>query len=355
MKVLWVKSDFLHPTTKGGHIRTLGMLREMHRRHEIHYVAFEEGNAEGVRRSGEYSTRSYPIPFRMSRKGSLRFWTDVAASVFSPLPVHVTRPRSEAMRNQIVSLMQSIRFDALVCDFLTPVLNLPEMERWVLFQHNVEAMIWRRQAQHAPDPFRGWYLRTQAERLHRYEAEVCRTMRHVIAVSESDANVFRNDFAATRVSWVPTGVDIAYFTPNGHPLPSVPPSDLVFVGSMDWSPNVDGMEYFVQEILPLIRARKPDCTLTIVGREPSPALRKLSERDPLIRVTGTVPDVRPYLWSSRVSIVPLRIGGGTRLKIYESMAARTPVVSTSIGAEGLSGEHGREIALADTPRDFAAH
>ncbi len=132
-----------------------------------------------------------------------------------------------------------------------------------------------------------------------------------------------------------------------------PKADLVFLGSMDWLPNIDGIEYFVREILPLIRKRMPACTLAVVGRTPSAAIRALAERDSGIQVTGTVADVRPWLWGAKVSIVPLRIGGGTRLKIYESMAAGTPTVSTSIGAEGLDVSHPANIRLADTPSAFA--
>jgi glycosyltransferase involved in cell wall biosynthesis len=131
--------------------------------------------------------------------------------------------------------------------------------------------------------------------------------------------------------------------------------DLVFVGSMDWMPNIDGASWFVREVLPLIRKRRPDCTLTVAGRKPAAEITRLSETDPLIRVTGTVPDIRPWLWESKVSVVPLRIGGGTRLKIYEAMAARTPVVSTMVGAEGLEALNGENIWIADEPDDFAAH
>jgi glycosyltransferase involved in cell wall biosynthesis len=130
-------------------------------------------------------------------------------------------------------------------------------------------------------------------------------------------------------------------------------SDLVFLGSMDWMPNIDGIHWFTAEVLPLIRKRRPACILAIVGRRPAASVRKLSEKDPLILATGTVADVRPFLWGSDVAIVPLRIGGGTRLKIYEAMAARVPVVSTTIGAEGLKLSNGENILIANSPRDFA--
>jgi len=160
----------------------------------------------------------------------------------------------------------------------------------------------------------------------------------------------RELFGVTRVSEIPTGVNLEYFSP---PPAAQPRADLVFVGSMDWLPNVDGVAYFVEQILPRIRCSRPDCTLAIVGRMPPAKIRQLAERDPKIHVTGTVPDVRPFLWGSSISIVPLRIGGGTRLKIYESMAAKIPVVSTLIGAEGLAVQDNENICIADTPEDFA--
>jgi glycosyltransferase involved in cell wall biosynthesis len=165
-----------------------------------------------------------------------------------------------------------------------------------------------------------------------------------------DAQLMRDMFGISNVSPVPTGVDIDYFARPGN---AASESDLVFVGSMDYMPNVDGILYFVREILPLIRARRPDCTLTVVGRKPPREIEALGERDPGIRITGTVPDVRPYLWGASVSIVPLRVGGGTRLKIYESMAAGTAVVSTAIGAEGLLVHPPSDCRLADEPGAFA--
>jgi glycosyltransferase involved in cell wall biosynthesis len=161
----------------------------------------------------------------------------------------------------------------------------------------------------------------------------------------------RRLFGVTRVSDIPTGVNVEYFRPPVAPLPGG--ADLIFVGSMDWFPNVDGVLYFVRAILPLIRRRHPECTLEIVGRTPPPKIFRLSAADPRIRVTGTVSDIRPHLWASDVAIVPLRIGGGTRLKIYEAMAARIPVVSTTLGAEGLTVNPPHDIRIADRPEDFA--
>jgi glycosyltransferase involved in cell wall biosynthesis len=253
------------------------------------------------------------------------------------------------MRDQIAQLIGTIRFDSLVCDFLTPAPNFPDMSKVVLFQHNVETMIWRRHVEQSPDPLRKAYFRSQSDRMFSCERDLCRAAARVIAVSPLDAALMQQMFGVNAVS-VPTGVDLDYFR---RPADAPHSTDLVFVGSMDWLPNTDGVHYFVREVLPLIRQRKPDCTLAIVGRAPTPDILALAQQDPLIQVTGTVPDVRPYLWGATASIVPLRIGGGTRLKIYESMAAGTATVSTTIGAEGLDVTHPDNIRLADTSQAFA--
>jgi glycosyltransferase involved in cell wall biosynthesis len=160
----------------------------------------------------------------------------------------------------------------------------------------------------------------------------------------------REKYGVTRVGAVPTGVDVAFYTPTQAVEPG---TDLVFVGSMDWMPNIDGITWFVDEVLPLIRQKFPNCTLAVVGRKPGKEIANLGQRDALTRITGTVDDVRPWLWGAKVAIVPLRIGGGTRLKIYEAMAARTAVVSTTIGAEGLDVSPGENILIGDTPQAFA--
>lgn len=352
MKLLWVNTNFMHPTTKGGQIRTLEMLRQLHRRHEIHYVAIEDPlHPEGPARATEYCTRAYAFQHRVRDKRSPGFPLDLAKSLFDPMPLAIRRYHAP-MGAFLQRLIETERFDRAVVDFLNPASYFPDLEHGVLFQHNVETMIWRRRAQHAPDPLRRWYFRLQAGRMFRFERQACRAAARVVAVSEQDAGTMRELFGITKVTAIPTGVDIEGLTP-----PDPPPEktiDLMFVGSMDWLPNVDGIEWFVREVLPLIRRQRPDCSLAIVGRTPPSSIAALGRRDERVRVTGTVPDIRPLLWRAAVSIVPLRIGGGTRLKIYESMAGRVPVVSTTVGAEGLEVNHTHDIRLADSPEAFAA-
>jgi len=350
MKILWVKSDLLHPTTKGGHIRTLEMLKRIATRHEVHYAAFDDDpEGTGKRLSSQYCAKVYTVAHRAPGRTSPAFAAQLVRGVFSRLPVAIFRYRSVEMARVLAEIIEKEKFDSIVCDFVTPAINFPSMQPCVVFEHNVETVLWRRHAQNARNIAERLYLQLQASRMFRYEGDVCRAARHVIAVSREDASQLQEMFGIAPVSFIPTGVDVDYFTP-----PQASPRDgLVFVGSMDWLPNIDGMRWFCQDVLPLIRARRPDCRLSIVGRTPSREILRLAERDPLIEITGTVPDVRPWLWKAAVSIVPLRIGGGTRMKIYEAMAARTPVVSTTIGAEGLEVNPSRDICIADDAPGFA--
>jgi polysaccharide biosynthesis protein PslH len=351
MKVLWVNTNFMHPTTKGGQIRTLEMLRHLHRWHEIHYVAIENpAHPEGPTRAHEYSSKSYPFRYRIPDKRSAAFWLELAHGLVSPEPVAVERFHPPGMREFLEELIGREHFDRAVVDHLAPTSYFPYLDRAVFFQHNVETVIWRRRVEHS-NALSRWYNSLQARRMFEYERRVSGAAGRIVAVSETDARAMRDLFDVKDVAVVPTGVNLEYFA---RPGAAELKTDLVFVGSMDWMPNVDGVLWFAREVLPAIRRSRPTCALTIAGRLPPPEILRLAEADPGIRVTGTVPDIRPYVWESALSIVPLRIGGGTRLKIYESMAAGVPVVSTTVGAEGLSVHPPEDIRIADSAEDFAA-
>ena len=353
MKILWVNQYFLHPTERGGQIRTLGILKPLHARHEVHYAALEDPTSSAGRDAAPtFCSRAFAIPHHVVSRNSPRIALQVARHLaFSDLPLAVSRYESAALRETVMHLMATERYDAVVCDFAANGVNMPHLEGVVLFQHNVETTIFERHATHAATPLHRWFFGLQADRMRRYEARVCRESAHVIAVSPIDAERMRTMFDISHVSDVPTGVDVESLRHDG---PRRPDTDFVFVGSMDWMPNIDGMLWFTAEILPVIRRVRPTCTVKIVGRRPDPRIVALGAADPLITVTGTVDDVRPDLWSSRVSILPLRIGGGTRMKVYEAMAAGVPMVSTSVGMEGLACVPGRDIVIGDTPETFAA-
>jgi glycosyltransferase involved in cell wall biosynthesis len=182
------------------------------------------------------------------------------------------------------------------------------------------------------------------------ERRYLRLADHVLTVSDTDRDAFASFLEPEQLTVIPTGVDLDYFQPM--PLEETANS-LVFTGSMDWLPNQDGILYFVDAILPLIKQQQPDVSLEVVGRSPSRKLQALAEREKSMRLSGWVEDIRPFVARGAICIVPLRIGGGTRLKIFEAMAMGKAVVSTSVGAEGLPVRHGDNILLADTPEDFA--
>src|SRR6266700_2874977 len=170
MKVLWVNSNFMHPTTKGGQIRTLEMLRHLHRWHEIHYVSIANpALPEGPARAHEYSTRSYPFPYRVPDKTSPAFWGQLVQGLFSPTPLAVSRFNPPGMRDFIENLIRKERFECAVVDHLAPTAYFPDLPHAIFFQHNVETVIWRRHVEHASGPLRRWYFGLQAGRMFEYE------------------------------------------------------------------------------------------------------------------------------------------------------------------------------------------
>jgi glycosyltransferase involved in cell wall biosynthesis len=359
-QILWLKSGPLHPLDTGGKLRTYNMLRVLNRRHAVSYVALCTDASSNRDRTAavEYSRVQQWVPWKEAPKHSLRFYSELASNqIGSSLPYVISKYASTGMARAIQEADQGGHHDLIVCDFLTPAINLfaggrRPATRTVVFQHNVEAMIWRRMAEQAPNPFYRYYLMGQWSRMIRYEREICARFGGVIGVSEEDCKVFRSEYGLQNVlGAVPTGVDTSYFQRSTVERVA---GSLVFLGSMDWMPNIDAVVYFVDEIWPRLAMGGGNLTFTILGRNPPERIRKLALADPRIRVTGTVEDVRPHLAGAQILVVPLRIGGGTRIKIFEAMATGIPVVSTRIGAEGLDVTDGQDIVLADSPAEFSA-
>ncbi len=355
MRILWLKTELLHPLDKGGKIRTYNMLRELKRDHRITYLTLDDGNAgdEARAQASEFCDELVCIPHPQQEKFTSAFYLELGLNLFSPLPYAIQKYKSQRMRAEIKARLHHDEFDVLVCDFLTPAVNVPSRlpTPGVLFQHNVEAMIWKRHHEVQANPIKKAYLYGQWVKIRRFEAQMCRRFDSVVAVSRDDRETLRTEYGVTSVFDVPTGVDIEFFRPSGNETQDL--HNVVFTGSMDWLPNEDAIRYFAEQIMPLVKQSVPDLTLTVVGRNPFPGLIELSKRDSSIIVTGRVEDVRPYIERAAVYVVPLRIGGGTRLKIYEAMAMGKPIVSTTIGAEGLPVQDGEHLLLADAPEDFA--
>jgi polysaccharide biosynthesis protein PslH len=364
LRILWLKTELLHPVDKGGKIRTYHMLKALRREHHVTYLTLDDGSgaADAADLAAEYCHELVRVPHRVRAKFSAGFYAELASNLVSPLPYFMKKYESEGMRREIETRARAGEFDVLVCDFLQPSVNVPARLPFatVLFQHNVEAMIWKRHYEVQRNPLKKAYLYGQWRKSFAYERAACRRFDAVVAVSREDAATMRRDYGVERVSDVPTGVDTDYFRPgaysggNNNNGSHRATHNLVFTGSMDWLPNEDAIQYFTREIMPLVKERVPDVTLTVVGRNPYASLVELSKRDPSIIVTGRVDDVRPYMDGAAAYVVPIRVGGGTRLKIYEAMAMEQPIVSTTVGAEGLPVRDGSHLLLADTPREFAA-
>jgi len=355
VRILWLKTELLHPIDKGGKIRTYNMLRQLKRDHHITYLSLDDGiaGANERHRAEEYCHELVSVPHCEQKKFSSGFYAELVLNLFSSLPYAIKKYRSSAMGEEIVKRTAAGGFDVLICDFLAPAGNVPRNLSCptILFQHNVEAMIWRRHYEVQTNWIKKRYLYDQWRKMRSFEETMCRSFDCVIAVSPEDRQQMQEDYLASAVFEVPTGVDTDFFRPHGSEQVNL--ENIVFTGSMDWLPNEDAIRYFTEQIMPRIKEAVPGITLTVVGRNPYPALVDLSKRDPSVIVTGRVDDVRPYMERAAAYIVPLRIGGGTRLKIFEAMAMEKAIVSTRIGAEGLPVQQGLDLLLADTEESFA--
>lgn len=351
MRILILTPQLLYPSDGGGKIRSAQLFEALARDHDVTVATFRRpcDDAAAVDRMRRCARRVIAIDWDEPMPPSLRFHAGAAAALASRLPFSVRKVRHRAMQRALRAAVDRDRPDLIVCDFIQHAINLPPDVPAVLNAHNVEATIIDRLARHAPGRVARAYLRVEADKLRGFEAAAVARFARVVVVSDADRQRFADDYRVADPVVAPNGVDLDQLRPDA---PGGPGRDVVFVGCMDWSPNADAMLHYVRDILPRVR-RRGRSRLWIVGRNPSPAVRALAADHPDVTVTGTVPDVRPYLARAAVVVVPLRIGGGTRIKILEAMAMARPVVATTIGAEGLDVVAGRDLELADDPAAFA--
>lgn len=353
-RVLFFSSRFLFPLDTGGRIRTAKLLEALRAHWDVTLLGGFDAAADAPHRAEIESLVSRFVPvdvpgqpqlsgLALQRRRLRRLGTA------SPLSVqYVTSPE---LRSALAAALASGAYELFVCDFLQPAANVP----WpspcatLLFTHNVESRITRRQAELATGLASKLLWRWQHALMTRYEAHTARRFDRVVAVSDSDREEFEARFRLSNVRTIPTGVDTAFFQPFPD---SAEAGHVVFCGSMDWLPNQDAIRWFVDHAWPEVLRRRPDARLSVVGRNP-PGDLVASTSHAGVSFTGWVPDVRPWLARAACVVVPLRIGGGTRIKIYEAMAMERPVVSTAIGAEGLPVVPGRHFVAADTAEAFA--
>jgi len=337
------------PPNSGKRIRTWNLLQRLATRHEIHFFTYGPVTPEtqtALANNGISCTLVDALP---PSRGPA-FWGRLFGNLFSEYPYSVSKHFTARLQERVITAGQSGKFDLAHIEWVPYArYATPRLPR-VVTAHNVESDIWNRRAQHSGTYIGRQFFGLQAKRMENFERHTGSQCDCVVTVSELDAERFRS-YRAKNVRVVPNGVDLDYFRPVPNPEQS---NALVFVGSLDWFPNEDAVTDFAIHTLPLLRRRKNDLTLKVVGRRPSDKLAAALRNLPGAELVGEVPDVRPYLAEARAVVVPLRIGGGTRIKILEALAMGKPVISTSVGAEGLELQDGRELLIANSPEEFAA-
>jgi glycosyltransferase involved in cell wall biosynthesis len=351
--ILWVKAGKLLPVDTGGKIRSYNILRQLARTHQVTFLSYYGGPRDAAYETAIQSELPGAQTIHTAaRDGSVFLQSvDYMRCIFQPAPFAVAKFTHPVVQRLVASSLGEKKFDVAVCDFLSASLNFPETlaTPTVLFQHNVESALWQRMASTESNPVKRIAYQIEARKMARYERASLSRFHHVIAVSDHDRQQMLEMDPSCAISVVPTGVDTQKY-PIAPPAAADPPR-IIFTGSMDWEPNVDAVAYFYQDIWPRVRSEFPAAIFQIVGRNPHSRVKQLASDS--VRVTGTVPSVADYLRDATLVVVPLRIGGGTRLKIFEAMAMGKALISTSIGAEGLDVESGRDLVLADDAAAFA--
>jgi polysaccharide biosynthesis protein PslH len=357
MKVLWLSHFIPYPPKGGALQRSFHLLRELARDHQVYLLAFDDRPQAPATTAVDPCKQALsdicdhveivPLPY----KGSpLRRTAALIRNLVESVPYSVSLIHSPDMYRKIREFQEHCPVDALHVDAIeiAPYANSVSAKLKILNHQNVESQLLRRRAGYHPSAAGRLYVRLQASKLRQYERTIMPRFDLNLAVSEEDRMEFLKIAPGAPVAVVANGTDVDYFRPSQGPTR---PHHLVFVGGMTWFPNWDGVHYFLKDIWPLIRHELADATCELVGR--IPADRAFDQLPAGVTAVGYVDDVRPRLDEAAALIVPLRVGGGTRLKILDGLASGKAIVSTSIGCEGLNLLPEKEILIGDTPQLFA--
>ena len=351
MKILFLTPELPYPPDRGASIRSFNLIKNLAPQHEIHLLSFSTGDLAEAGPLLDLCSQieTLPAPHRSTLQRLLSI-------LLSPLPDMALRLPSLEFEIKLKALLQGEKFDLVQVEAIEMARYIPtviESHRpppLIFDDINAEYLLQKRAFETDLRHLR-WlgaaYSLIQWRKLRRYEAWACRRADQVVAVSEADKEALCLLVPGLPVSVVPNGVDTRYYQPGDGETDG----SLVFTGKMDFRPNVDGVLWFFERVWPLVKGRLPPARLLVVGRNPSPRLSPLLQ-DPQVTVTGFVPDVRPYIARASIYLVPLRMGGGTRLKVLEAMAMGKAIVSTSLGCEGIKTT-GQELVIADNESDFA--
>jgi polysaccharide biosynthesis protein PslH len=355
LHTLFVATNLPIPPNNGSAIRSLSLIQALRSvGHELSFISFaNSGRPDDLH---PLSSLCRSIDLLEQKTQNLTLDSDYLgriSSLFMFRSFAIERFRSEAMRAMIRTKLDTEKYDLLICDSIYALTNVPKTGiPMALNCHNVEHIILERYATLEGNPLKKYYAMIESHLMRVAERRGCHRVSAALVCSELDLELLRSFRPDLPVFLAPNVVDtdsLSTVRSSGANLNPV----LLFMGGMDWYPNRDAVEYFAEGILPKIRSSFPEARFVVAGRNPPAQFIEKFRYDPRIEFTGTVPDMRPYLTAARLVIVPLRMGGGTRIKILEACAAGKPVISTTVGAEGLSLEAGKEIILADEPEQFA--
>ena len=357
LHVAVLDEELPYPLTSGKRIRSFQLLTRLAKTHRVTYIAHKNPDPDELRTAAK-ALRDHDIfPVIVDRqippKAGVGFYARLARNLISPLPFSVVTHTSRQFQRAMSMVAANDPPDLWHCEWTPYAQSMYRRRgRWVVMAHNVESVIWQRYAEAESNPFKAWFLRRQWKRFVTFEGWAYSNATRAIAVSREDADRIERQFGATDVAVVDNGVDTATIKPDE----SVPPDhrQMLFLGSLDWRPNLDAVRLLIDVIFPKVRLIEPLATLAIVGRKPPDWLRQEVRTRLGIRVFGDVPEVLPYLRGAGMLVVPLRIGGGSRLKILEALAAGLPVVTSTVGVEGLRLNPGEHVTVADGAEAFAA-
>ena len=359
MRILFVTQIVPYPPHGGVLQRGYNLLRELGRVHEVHLLAFHHPDELPPGEALDHSRRELGV-FCQSveyfdlwpKKSVAHKFLGLALAAFHPQPFSVLAQRNRHLARRISDFCNSASPPDIV--HLDTVALAPYAAHCggvpaVLTHHNIESQLMRRRAEYETGQLRRAYVRMQASRLRGYEASVCGHFPLNITVSDADAALLGEICPGVHVQVVSNGVDTEYFRPvRDRETPAV-----VFTGGMNMFANRDAVEWFLDAVWPLIKARRPDTQFFAIGQRPSQRVLEAAKCDPSVLAPGHVADVRPWVQKAAVYVVPMRVGGGTRLKVVDAMAQGKAIVSTTLGTEGIDAAAGTHFLNADDPRSFA--
>ena len=362
LRVAVLDEELPFPLTSGKRIRTFNLLRRLADRHRITVLCHRNPDrAEAFAADDAFRSlgvETVVVERTVPAKVGAGFYARLAGNLLSPLPYSVATHASPALADAVRRFSAKNRVDVWHCEW-TPYAQVlraglgPRLarSRWAVMAHNVESLIWRRYTEAEPNPVKRWYIRRQWQKFERFERWAYAAATVPVAVSHDDADLMRERFGIEDTAVVENGVDTAYFRPQRDV--DRDPARVLFLGSLDWRPNLDAVVQLLDHIVPKVRQQVPTAALALVGRHPPDWLRARAGSTPGVELYADVPDVRPFLAGCGMLAVPLRIGGGSRLKILEALASGTPVLSTRVGAEGLKLIPDRDLVVTDGPEDMA--